>query len=121
MAAVEPTIIAPPHPPTVAGSRSERRRSLWSLNIIGIGVLFALCYYGELVLAVVLVSVLLAFILAPIVDFLAYLRLPRALGAFVALLLFFAVLAGIVYYSSNQAYTFLQDATRYRLSRQGKQ
>jgi predicted PurR-regulated permease PerM len=91
----------------------ERQRSLWALNIIGIGVLLALCYYGELVLAVVLVSVLLAFILAPVVDFLAYLRLPRALGSAIALLLLFAVLAGVVYYSSNQAYTFLQDLPRY--------
>lgn len=91
----------------------ERRRSLWALNIIGIGVVIGLFYYAEPVLAVIFVSVLLAFILAPIVDFFAWLRLPRALGAGIAVLMLLCVLGGIVYYSSNQAYSFLQDLPRY--------
>ena len=91
----------------------ERRRSLWSLNIIGIGVLVALCYYGEVVLSVMLVAVLLAYILAPVADFFSWLRLPRALGSGVAVLLLLGILAGLVYYSSNQAYIFLQDLPRY--------
>jgi hypothetical protein len=36
------------------------------MNFIGIGTIILLCYYGELVLAVMLISVLLAFVLAPL-------------------------------------------------------
>jgi len=113
MATAESPVAAPAGAPAAAARLPERRRSLWALNIIGIGVLFALGYYGEVVLVVMLVSVLLAFILAPIADFFVWLRFPRALGAGMALLMLFAVLAGIVYYSSNQAFTFLQDLPRY--------
>lgn len=54
------------------------------MNCLGIGVLIALCYYGELVLVVILISVLLAFVLAPVVDLLQFLRLPRAAAVFIA-------------------------------------
>jgi predicted PurR-regulated permease PerM len=87
--------------------------SHWAMNLIGIGALLALCYYGELVLAVILVSILLAFILAPIVDFLTYLSLPRALASGIAVLLFLAAIVGMVYYSSNQALSFAEDLPKY--------
>jgi len=92
---------------------TPRPRSLWALNIIGIGVVLTLCYYGEVVLVIMLVSVLLAFILAPLVDFLSFLRLPRALASFLAILFFLTVVGGIAYYSSNQAVTFLGDLPKY--------
>jgi len=55
----------------------------------------------------------LAFILAPIVDFLTYLRLPRSLASAIAILLMLGALAGIVYFSYNQAATLLQDLPKY--------
>jgi predicted PurR-regulated permease PerM len=111
---LDPSPIAiPPPAPAVETRRAQPRQNHWSLNLIGVGVMFALCYYGEVVLAVMLVSVLLAFILAPIVDVLSYLRLPRALGAGIAMLLLLAILGGLMYYSSNQAYSFLQELPRY--------
>ena len=85
----------------------------WSMNVIGIAGILALCYFGESVLAVILVSVLLAFILAPIVDLLTYLRLPRSLAAAIAILLLLGALGGIFYYSYNQAATLLQDLPKY--------
>jgi len=91
----------------------RRLRRHWAMNVIGIGGLLALCYFGELVLAVILVSVLLAFILAPIVDVLTYIRLPRGLAAAIAVLLLLAALAGTVYYSYNQAATLLEDLPKY--------
>ena len=84
-----------------------------SMNIIGIAGILTLCYVGESVLVVMLVSVLLAFILAPIVDLLTYLRLPRGLAAAIAILLLLAALCGIVYFSYNQAATLLQDLPKY--------
>jgi predicted PurR-regulated permease PerM len=94
-----------PHPP------AERRH--WAMNIVGIAGVLALCYFGESVLVVMLVSVLVAFILAPIVDLLTYLRLPRSLAAAIAILLLIAALGGIVYFSYNQAATLVNDLPKY--------
>ena len=88
-------------------------RRHWALNIIGIAGILALCYYGETVLVIMLVSVLLAFILAPIVDFLMRIRLPRSLAAFVAILLLLGAVAGVFYYSYNQATNLFQDLPKY--------
>jgi len=78
------------------------------MNFLGVGLLIALCYYGELVLVVILISVLLAFALAPLVDLLQLLRLPRGLATFAAVLLLAAAIGGIFYYSYNQAVEFAQ-------------
>jgi len=83
------------------------------MNVIGIGGLLGLCYFGESVLVVMLISVLLAFILAPIVDALTYIRLPRALASGIALLLLLGALAGVVYYSYNEASALLEDLPKY--------
>lgn len=88
-------------------------RRHWALNIIGIGGILALCYYGETVLVIMLVSVLLAFILAPIVDLLIRVRLPRGLASLVAILLFLLAIAGVSYYSYNQATILFQDLPKY--------
>lgn len=85
----------------------------WAFTAIGIATVLGLCYFGELVLAVMLVSVLLAFILAPVVEFFMLLQLPRGLAAAVAVLLLFSLMAGVMYYSSNQAIIFVQDLSKY--------
>ena len=85
----------------------------WAFTAIGIATVLSLCYWGELVLAVMLVSVLLAFILAPVVEWLMRIRLPRGVAAAVAVLLLLVVVAGIVYFSYNQADNFLQDLPKY--------
>ena len=100
-----------PVPAPVAPTAKVRPH--WSMNIIGIAGILALCYFGESVLAVMMVSVLLAFILAPVVDLLTYLRLPRSLAAAIAILLLLGALCGIVYTSYNQAATLLQDLPKY--------
>jgi predicted PurR-regulated permease PerM len=85
----------------------------WAFTAVGIAAVLGLCYWGEVVLAVMLVSVLLAFILAPVMDWLIVLRFPRGLAAAVAVLLLLAVIAGLVYYSSNQAIVFGHDLSKY--------
>jgi predicted PurR-regulated permease PerM len=111
MASGEAPTQTTPVPPSAALSPDARRH--WAMNIVGIAGVLALCYFGESVLAVMMVSVLLAFILAPIVDLLTYLRLPRSLAAAIAILLLLGALGGIVYYSYNQAATLLQDLPKY--------
>lgn len=83
------------------------------MNLLGIVLILGLCYWGETVMAVMLVSVLLAFILAPVVDFFMRLHLPRGLAAAVAVLMLMAAVSTITYYSANQASVFLQDLPKY--------
>jgi predicted PurR-regulated permease PerM len=92
---------------------SKPQKPHWAFTAIGIATVIGLCYWGELVLAVMLVSVLLAFILAPVMEFLIRLYLPRGLAAAVAVILLLGLLAGLVYYSSNQAIIFGHDLSRY--------
>jgi predicted PurR-regulated permease PerM len=88
-------------------------RGHWILNLIGIGVILALCDYAETVLVVTLVAALIAFILAPVVDVFTYMRLPRGLAAAIAVLLLLTVVGGVIYFSSNQALIFAQDLPKY--------
>jgi putative permease len=91
----------------------KAQKSHWAFTAIGIAVILGLCYWGELVLSVMLASVLLAFILAPVMDLLIRMRLPRGLAAAIAVLLLLTVVNGVIYYSYNQASAFLQDLPKY--------
>ncbi len=92
---------------------AEITRRHWAANIVGIAGIMALCYYGESVLAVVMISILVAFVLAPVVDALTWFHLPRGLAALVAILLLMSVLMGIVYFSYNQAMILMRDLPKY--------
>ena len=81
--------------------------------IVAIAVVLALCYAAKAVLIVLLVSVLLAFMLAPIVDGLQRIRVPRSLGAVVALLLLSAVLYGTTFFFYNRAIAFVHELPKY--------
>jgi len=113
MATSEASTQTPSPAPAVALPQVPAQPRHWAMNIIGIAGILALCYFGESVLVVMLVSILLAFILAPIVDFLTYLLLPRSLAAAIAILLLLAALCGIVYFSYNQAATLVNDLPKY--------
>jgi len=118
MAIDEAEIDRPPLP-VPAAPPPKPQRPHWAFTAIGIATVLGLCYWGELVLAVMLVSVLLAFILAPVMEFFILLHLHRGLAAAVAVVLLFSVITGLVYYSSNQALSFVQDLSKY--SRQIRQ
>jgi len=96
-----------------AGAQLRSRPAHWAMNVVGIAGIVALCYYGELVLAVLLVAVLVAFTLAPVVDLLMFLHLPRALAALIVVLVLIASLVGLVYVSYNEAATLAQDLPKY--------
>ena len=98
-------------PAPVSPSPPPRRN--WPLLIVAVGVVLTLCYLAEFVLAVMLVSILIAFILAPVVDFLGRFRLPRGFASLIAVLLLLALLYGITHASYNQAANFVQVLPRY--------
>lgn len=69
---------------------------------------------AELVLVVLLISILLAFILEPVVEILQRIRvLPRGVACFLAVSLMVALALGISYLSYNQAASFVQDLPKY--------
>lgn len=100
-------------PPEVAVDRPRPRRKDWAFDAIGLGAIFAICYFGEQLLATILVSILLAFVLAPIVTFLTKLKVPQSISALLAVLLFLGVLGGITYAGLNQASNFLHELPKF--------
>lgn len=100
-------------PPEVAVARPRPQQQDWALTIVGIAAILAICYFAEEILVVILVSVLLAFILAPIADFLVRLRLPRAVAAGIAVVLLLTLFAVAVYFGINQATALLNELPRY--------
>lgn len=81
--------------------------------VIATAAVLAGVYYARLPLVVLLVSVLLAFILAPIADAFVRIRLPRSVAALFATLLLIAALYGVFYASYTRAQSFLNDLPRY--------
>ena len=92
--------------------RAERLQSL-ALMVLATGAVLTLIYFAKPVLVVLLVSILLAFILAPIVELLERARIPRSLGSLVAVALLVAVLYGVTYVSYSRAVQFVQDLPKY--------
>jgi len=105
-----------PEPGTVP-ARPYRRRAdhieTSCLIILAIAVVLAICYVAKPVLIVVLVSILLAFTLTPVVDGLQRVRIPRGLGAIIALLLLFTVIYGTTYFFYNRAVSFVHELPKY--------
>ena len=94
-----------------SGARSGARN--WAQAIIAAGVVLFFVYTAELVLAVLLFSVLLSFILSPVVAFLQRLRLPRSIASAGAVLMLLALLIGATYVSYSQATSFVEDLPKY--------
>ena len=84
-----------------------------ALVIVATAVVLALCYVAKPVLIVLLASVLLAFMLAPIVDGLLRLRVPRAVGAVIALLVLCAIVYGTSFFFYNRAVAFVHELPKY--------
>src|ERR1019366_9466701 len=82
-------------------------------SVIAFGVVLAICYFAASVIEVLLVSILLAIFLDPIAELFCRVHLPRALGAFFAVL----ILVGVVVVASVFLYTrvegFAEDLPRY--------
>jgi predicted PurR-regulated permease PerM len=100
-------------PPEVAVDRPRPRRKDWALTAIGLGAIFAMCYFAEQILVTILVSVLLAFVLAPVVTFLSKLKIPQWVSALLAVFLLLALVGGAGYLGINRASDFLNELPKY--------
>ena len=81
--------------------------------IIGATVVLVICYVAKLVLVTLLVSILIAFILEPVVSLMEKVRLPRAVGAFLAVMLLMGATYGASYLFYNRALSFAHDLPKY--------
>ena len=85
----------------------------WSLTLLGIGLIIAFAYYGESVLSVLFFSILLSFMLSPLVQAGEYLHIPRGLAALLSLLVFVGVIYGVSLASYNEAISFADNLPQY--------
>ena len=81
--------------------------------IVGATVVLAICYVAKLVLITLLVSILLAFMLDPLVSLLERVRIPRAAGAFLAVLVLLAAVYGGSYFLYARAVSFVHELPKY--------
>jgi len=68
-----------------------------------------------LILIVILTAVLMAFVLAPVVDALSDFRIPRALGSFIAVFLLLASVGALTYFSYARALDFVSQVPEYKV------
>jgi predicted PurR-regulated permease PerM len=97
---------------TDSQSATDKKSSV-ATGIIAFGIVMAICYVAGSVIETVIVSILLAIFLDPLVGLLARIRIPRALGALIAIVLLGAVvgLASVLLY--NRVQDFAQELPRY--------
>jgi len=91
-----------------------RRIQAAALVIIATAAVLSLMYIAKLILVVILASILIAFVLAPVVDALADLRVPRAFGAFLAVVFLLLTVVVVSYLSYARALDFLAQMPEYR-------
>jgi predicted PurR-regulated permease PerM len=84
--------------------------------VIAIAAAVGLIYLLKLVLVTILFSALLAFALDPLVVALAKIRVPRAIGSAIALLLFIALSLALTFFFYNRAMDFLDELPQYSVT-----
>jgi predicted PurR-regulated permease PerM len=125
---VKPFPVQPPSPepevvmPAETAAELEEEHELLHANIraasiaqvvVAVVVGISIFYFARIPLITVSVALLIAFILEPLVDRLHKWRVPRALGAFIAVLCLVAVLGAATYVFYNRAMAFGQELPRY--------
>ena len=111
-ARTSPSLGVPVRSPAAERRQLDRTQAAAEI-IIAVGVVLTLCYFAKMVLVVVLVSILLSFILAPLVELFHHLKIPRGVGAMISVLILVAVVYGITYVSYNSAISFVHDFPKY--------
>ena len=87
--------------------------------MVALAIALLFCYFGKLVLVTLMVSILITFMLEPIVQLLERIRLPRSLGSLIAILVLLGALYGISYFFYNRAVSFAHELPRYSHKIQG--
>jgi predicted PurR-regulated permease PerM len=102
-----------------SGDRPPRETSdhvssiLVSQIVVTVAVVLTICYFAKLVLVTLLVSILLAYMLDPLVHLQERFKINRAVGAAIAILLLGSILYGAVYFGYSKAVEFVQDLPKF--------
>jgi len=94
-------------------------RSSASARIIATGIVIAFCYWASTVIVTVLTAVLMAYFLDPLVGWLERVRVSRALGSLLVVLLALAIFAVLGWLLVERADQFGRDWPKYRQPLQG--
>lgn len=92
---------------------SALRAGSTALIILAGMAILAVCYLAKLVLVTLMVSIVLAFVLEPVVRLLERVRLPRSVGALIAVLLLVGACYGTSHSFYNRAVSFVHDLPKY--------
>ena len=100
---------------TLAAAEQRRHARIQSgtLALLAAGALLTMMWVAKPILIVILVSVLIAFMLAPIVELCLRLHLPRSAGAMIAVLVLCGAMYGVFQISYNQANQFISELPKY--------
>jgi predicted PurR-regulated permease PerM len=103
---------------STASTRADRDRVQRvqgaALVILATAAVLSLMYIAKLILVVILTAVLFSFVLAPVVDALTNLRIPRAVGALLSVALMLGTIAIVSYLSYARALDFMSQMPEYR-------
>jgi predicted PurR-regulated permease PerM len=82
-------------------------------RIIAMGIVFACLYWASSVVMTLLLAILAAYVLDPLVELLERVKVPRALGSLLVLLIAIALLIGLGYLIVARTDAFAADWPRY--------
>lgn len=99
----------PPVPPAALSARAGTVAQI----IVAVLAVITACYFAKLPIMVVLLSALLAFVLAPLVDLMGMARVPRAVASALAVLVFLFLLLVVAQVSYTRAISFMRDLPKY--------
>jgi predicted PurR-regulated permease PerM len=106
-------LISPPEPQIEQRSSSRIPSAHVSLKLLAIALVLVFLYYAAGVVITLLLSVLLAYFLDPVVEYLERLRLPRTIGAMVTVLVLIAVLFASGWGMWSRASDFAENWPKY--------
>ncbi|MBV9075457.1 MAG: AI-2E family transporter [Acidobacteria bacterium] len=90
----------------------ELRKATVTQIILTVLVVLAVCYFAKLVLVTIFTSVLIAFILEPIVRGQLKIHIPRGVGSAIAVLLMLGMFYGLTYFFYQRAVDFAHQLPR---------
>jgi len=100
------------HPHRRVSDRT-RRSILAGQTVIAVAVVLSICYVAKLVLVTLLFSILLAFVLFPVMSFLERLKFPRSMASLMAVLLLASAMYAAAFFGYNRAVDFVQTLPTY--------
>ncbi len=87
--------------------------STFSLRVIAAAIILLFAYYAQGVVITLVLSILLAYCLDPVVEFLERWRVPRTIGAMIMVLLLCAVIGAVGYGLWSRASDFAESWPKY--------